>query len=213
MKKIIFSFGLLFLFTAMASAQAYEGKTDYDRKKQDAFVIQFHYPAQAVENAIVKKLEKMGYKGKEEKGFLNKDRGSRVYKNIYITEITRSKMDYIIQVERKSRKEEDESLLYLIVMNKDQNAIAGMEAGEIRNAKAFLDNLLPDVEAAQLELQIQEQEELVAKAEKKLKELQQDKLELEKKIQDNIKGQDDTQKDIVAQKEILENLKKQRKAN
>jgi hypothetical protein len=212
MNKIIFSFGIL-LLPIMASAQAYEGKTDYDKKKQDAFVIQFHYPAQAVENAIVKKLEMMGYKGKEEKGIFNKDRGSIVYKNVLISGITLSKLDYIIQVERKSRKEEDESVLYLIPMNNDQNAIAGFDPGEIRNAKSFLENLLPDVEAAQLELEIQDQEALVAKAEKKLKDLQQDKLDLEKKIQDNVKNQEDTQKDLGTQRQLLENLKLKRKAN
>ncbi len=213
MKKIIFSLGVVLFLSAIATAQAYEGKTEYDKKKQDAFVIQFHYPAQAVENAIVKRMEKMGYKGKEEKGIFNKDRGFRVYKNAFITEISSSKMDYIIQVERKSRKEDDESVLYLIIMKDDQNAIAGFDAADMRNAKSFLNDLLPDVEAANLELQIQDQEEIVAKAEKKLKDLQQDKIELEKKMQDNQKNQEDTQKDIENQKQMLENLKLKRKAN
>ncbi len=212
MKKFMFSFGVFLLFSATATAQAYEGKTEYDKKKQEAFVIQFHYPPQAVENAIIKRMEKMGYKGKEEKGIFNKDRGFRVYKNAFITEISRSKMDYIIQVERKSRKEEDESILYLIIMKDDKNAIAGFDAADMKNAREFLNNLHPDVEAANLELQILDQEETVAKAEKKLKDLQQDKIELEKKIQDNLKNQEDTQKDIGDQKQLLENLKLKRKA-
>ena len=32
-------------------AQAYEGSVKYDKEKQDAIVIEYRYPAQAVENA------------------------------------------------------------------------------------------------------------------------------------------------------------------
>ena len=122
-------------------------------------------------------------------------------------------MDYIIQVERKSRKEEDESILYLIIMKDDQNAMAGFDAADMKSAREFLNNLLPDVEAASLELQIQDQEEIVASAEKKLKNLQQDKIELERKMQDNQKNQEDTQKDIDNQKQLLENIKLKRKTD
>lgn len=197
----------------VANSQAYLGKSEYDKKKQDAFVIEFHYPPQAVENAIVQKMEKIGYKGKEEKGIFNKDRGSRVYKNAYIKEINKNRLDYIIQVERKSRKEEDEAILYMIILNDDQNAMAGFDAADMKNVKDFLNNLLPDVEAANLEIQITDQEDVVAKAEKKLKGLQDDKAELEKKLEQNKKDQEDTQKDIESQKQLLENLKLKRKAN
>ena len=217
MGKFLFvSLGLL-TYT-ICGAQAYEGKIEYDKKKQAAFVIEFPYSPEAVENAFIQKMEKLGYRGKEEKGLFNKDKGFRVYKNAFITDISNKKYDYIINVERKSRKEKDEAVLYLLVMNNDENAINGFDAADMRRGKEFLNNLLPDVEAANLELDIKWQEDVVAKAEKKLRTLQTDKEEmedkikkLEKSIEDNVKDQEETKKDIEDQKNILENLKLKRK--
>jgi len=99
-------------------------------------------------------------------------------------------------------------------MSKDgNNALGSLSAYDVGAAKSFLNNLLPDIEAANLELQIKAQEEVVAKAEKKLKGLQDDKIELEKKLAENIKSQDDTIKDIDGQKQSLENLRDKRKKN
>ncbi len=205
------------LFVLPVFAQAYESKIEFNKKKQDAFAIDYSYSPEAVENAIVSRMEKMGYKTKEEKGLFNKDKGFRIYKNAFITEISDQSMDYILRVERKSRKEKDEAILYLIIQKDGSNAKAGFDAWDVDKVKSFLNNLRPDVEAADLELQIIAQEEVVAKAEKKLKGLKDDKEDMEKKIQKlqddikkNEKDQEDTQKDIENQKINLENLRSRR---
>jgi peptidoglycan hydrolase CwlO-like protein len=218
MKKLILSVSVLILLTTAGFTQAYQGSVEYDKQKQDAFVIEYNYPAEAVENAIVQKMQKLGYKGKEEKGILNKDKGFRVYKAAYVTDISNTSMDYIIDVERKSRKEKDVSVLYLIINKDGASAMKGFDDSDMQKAKSFLNNLLPDVEASNLELQIKDQEEVVAKAEKKYKKLQDDKEDMDHKIQklqdnikDNLKDQDDTQKEIDNQKQALEALKMKRK--
>ena len=218
MKKILLTAELAFLLVFTSYAQAYEGKIEYNKKKQTAFVVEFPYTPEAVENGFRQRMEKLGYRGKEEKGIFNKDKGFLVFKNAYITDISDKKFDYIINVERKSRKEKDESVLYLLVMYDDVNALDKFDAADMENGKDFLNNLLPDVEAANLELEIKAQEEVVAKAEKKLRTLQKDKEEmkdkikkLEKDIEDNEKDQENTQKDIENQKGVLENLKLKRK--
>jgi hypothetical protein len=220
MRKYVLCIVTLIFLSQIAFSQAYEGKIDYDKKKQAAFVIEFPYPSEAVENAFTKKMEKLGYKGKEEKGIFNKDKGFRVYKNAYITSITTQKMDYVIEVERKSRKEKDEAVLYMIILKGDDNAISAFDASDMENAKNFLNSLLPEVEAANLELEIRSQEEIVAKAQKKLKTLESDKSDMEDKIrklqndiEKNIRDQEDTQKDIENQKEVLEGLKLKRKSS
>jgi hypothetical protein len=211
MKKIsLLIIGLLSL-SAATMAQAYEDNVQYDKKKQPAIAIDYSYPAQAVENAIVERMEKLGYRAKEEKGILNRDKGFLVFKNAYVTDISKEKMDYIIKVERKSRKESDEAVLYLIMQKDGANAMDKLEANDIGKAKVYLNNMLPDIEAANLELQIKAQEEVVAKAEKKLKGLQDDKIELERKLSENAKSQEDTIKDIEAQKTSLETLRGKRK--
>lgn len=213
MKKIVFPVLAFWAFTGIAAAQAYEGTIQYDKKKQRAIMIDYAYPPEAVENAIVQKMERLGYKPKEEKGFLNKDKGFLIYKNAYVTDISNDKMDYIIKVERKSRKESDESVLY-IIMNKDgENALERLDSYDVGRAKSFLNNMLPDIEVSSLELEIKAQEETVAKAEKKLKGLKDDQVALERKLDDNQKEQVDTQKDIEQQRQTLETLREKRKTN
>jgi hypothetical protein len=198
-------------FSMMASAQAYEGTIQYDKKKQRAIVIDYPYPAEAVQNAIVKKMELLGYKPKEEKGLLNKDKGFLIYKNAYVTDISNDRMDYMVKVERKSRKEEDAAVLYIIINKDAQNAMDVLDAYGVDRAKSFLNNMMPDIEAANLELQIKAQEEVIAKAEKKLRSLRDDQTSLEKKLQDNKIDQENTQKDIENQKQALGTLIGKRK--
>jgi hypothetical protein len=213
MKKISLLFISFLTISAAVSAQAYEGTIQYDKKKQAAIAIDYAYPQEAVENAIVQRMEKLGYRAKEEKGILNKDKGFLIFKNAYITDISKDKMDYLIKVERKSRKESDEAVLYMVMQKDGENAMSKLEASDIGKAKSYLNNMLPDIEAANLELQIKAQAEVVAKAEKKLKALRDDQANLETKLQQNKTDQESTQKDIEAQKQGLGVLIGKRKTN
>ncbi len=206
MKRIFLFFTGLFIVIGQLTAQAYEGNIQFDKKKQDAIVIEYAYPPEAVENAFIQKMEKLGYKAKEEKGFLNKDKGFLVFKNAYVNDISDKKMDYIVKVERRSRKESDESVLYIIMQNDGVNAMQKLESYDVGRAKTFLNNMLPEIEAANLELQIKSQQETVSKAEKKLRDLKDEQSSLERKLQDNIKAQEDTEKDIEAQRNKLDIL-------
>lgn len=216
MKKILIA--LLSVIPAIiSSAQSYEGTITYNKQKQQAIIIDYAYPPEAVENAVVQKIAQMGYKGKTEKGIFNRDKGFIVFESAFINDISDNSMDYIIKVERKSRKEKDEATLYL-VMNKDgENAMPSLASLDIGKAKSFLNNLLPEIEVANLELQIKAQEEAVSKAEKKFKDLQDDQQKLEKKIrnlqedlENNGKNQENQQKEIEAQKQALEALRAKR---
>lgn len=213
MKKVVLFFFVSIIFAAFSNAQSYEGNIQFDKKKQSAILCDYTYPPQAVENAIVKRMQQLGYKAKEEKGILNRDKGFLVFKNAYVSDITTGKMDYIIKVERKSRKESDESILYLVMMTNDENAMAKMDAAGIGKAKSYLNNLVPDVEAAYLEIQITEQEQVVAKAEKKLSDLKDEQASLEKKLETNKTDQANTQNDIEEQKQKLGVLQGKRKTN
>jgi hypothetical protein len=210
MQKAIFllTFSCIYL---LSSAQAYEDKTQYDKKKQAAIAIEYNYPPEAVQNAIIRKFSQLGYKPKEEKGIFNSDRGFFQFKNAYVTDITKERLDFIFQVERKSRKESDESQVYLIMYKNEENALDKLEAMDVGKAKTFLNNLLPEIEAEHLELQIRDQENALAKSEKKLKTLQEEKLDLEKRLIENQKNQDNTIKEIDMQTDELEKLKGKRK--
>ena len=217
MKKLIFT--AVFVFTcSLLFGQAREGKIEYNKENQPCLVMEYNFPPEAVENGFINKMDKLGYKGKEEKGMFNKDKGFRVYKDVRIGEISNTKMDYIINVERKSKKEEDETVLYFLINRNGDNALAKLNTEELGKAKSFLYNLLPDIEAANLELKISVQEEILSKAEKKMKTLQDDKEDMEKKIQklqddlkENEKEQEKQKEEVENQKKTLENLRDKRK--
>ena len=219
MKKIYFIVIVTAVLSIQSFSQAYEGKTEYDKKKQDAFVIEYPYPPEAVETAFIERMKSLGYKGKEEKGLFNKDKGFRVFKNAYITDIVDTRMDYIVLIERKSRKEKDESVLYLVIQKDGANAVAEFNSVNIDNAKEFLNSLQPNIEDAFLEMQIKDQEDVVSKAEKKYKGLLDDQKSMENKIkkleedlETNEKDQEDTRRDIENQKKLLESLRLKRRS-
>jgi hypothetical protein len=199
------------IFACSASAQSYEGSVSFDKKDTKAMVIEFPYSASLVEDAIVQKLERQGYKKKEAKGFL-------VYKNVIFTDISQEPADYMIRVERKSRKEKDESVVYFLISRNDENLIERGDALVNSNAKIFLNRLTPDVEAYNLEQEINTQEDAVTKVEKKLKSLQSDQQSMEKKLKgiqddlkENEKDQGAQQKELDKQKEVLDAMKTKRK--
>lgn len=212
MKKTILLIAVMITISAVTMAQAYEDNIQYDKKKQQAIAVNYNYPAQAVENAFVEKMAKLGFKPKEEKGIFNKDKGFLVFKNAFVTDISADRMDYVIKVERKSRKESDESVMYMVMIKDGENAMIKMAAENVGKSKLFLNNMLPDIETAYLEIQIKDQEEIVAKAEKKLSDLKDDQASLEKKLQQNKTDQESTQKDIETQKAALGILVGKRKA-
>jgi len=203
---------LLSLITAIiSSAQSYEGTIEYDKKDRKATIIEFPYAPSVVENAIIEKMENLGYKKKQSKGFL-------VYKNAVIKAISSEPADYMIKVEAKSRKEKDESIVYLIMNEGEESITLKDEALLIGSMKIFLNEMSPHVEAFSLEKGIQGQEASVAKAEKRLKDMKEDQEIIEKKIKklqedlkDNAKDQEKQLKEIKNQKLTLETMKGKRK--
>lgn len=219
MKRAIFSILGLFIFINFISAQAYEGTIEYNKKKRNAFIIEYPYPAEAVESAFDQKMQKLGYRGKEEKGLFNGDKGFKVYSKAYVTEVSDEALDYIVKIERKSKREDDKSVMYMITMKGDADHATLLDAEGNSKAKSFLNNFTPGIEAAHLEMKIKDQEDGVTKVEKKLKKLQDDQADLEskiKKLQDNLtsnaKDQEDAVKEIENQKQVLETLKGKRKS-
>jgi gas vesicle protein len=209
---------ILFAASFVIKAQAYEDKIEYNKEKQACIVMEYNFPPLAVENAVVAKMNKLGLKGKEEKGMFNKDKGFRVYKDAMIGDISPARYNYIVNVDRKSRKEADDAVLYLIIMKEDINALSRLNTEEVGKAKSFLYNLLPDIEAENLELQITAQEDVVVKAEKKLKTLKDDKDDMEKRlkklqedIKQNEKDQEKQTSEIENQRKALDALKSKRK--
>lgn len=220
---VIMSKGVVLLAAASllllrAGAQAYEGSAEYNKKKQTAYMVEFTYPQEAVQNAVVQKMATLGYKPREEKGLFNRDKGFLVFKNSAITDVSSRTLDYFVKVDKKGRKDGEGSILTVIVNNSNgENASGFFDENERRRMLGFLNNLQPEVEAANLELQIRDQTDVVTQSEEKLKKLRSDQTDMEKKIKDlqdkiarNLKDQDAAQKDLDNQKQALDALRAKR---
>ena len=69
MRKLVL-FTIFLSISFLLKAQAHEGSVEYNKGKQACIVMEYNYPAEAVENAMRAKLLKLGYGGKEEKGMM-----------------------------------------------------------------------------------------------------------------------------------------------
>ncbi len=203
-RSLMFIFSVL-LMSTLVKAQAYESTIKYNKVDQPALAIEYNYPPDLVEKALVSKLESLGVKGKSSKGF-------RVYSGATIPEINNTAMDYTFSVDKKSRKDKNTSVIHLIISG--GNVIGDNNNSIKENAKSFLAGLRPNIEAGDLDVQIKTQTDVLSKAEKKLKSLQSDQSDLEKRIK---KAQEDLSKngneqvqqngEIERQKQILDALK------
>ncbi len=140
----------------------------------------------------------MGTKPKEIKGFM-------VYRNVLLTSIDPVKpVDAFIKVDRKSKKEKDQTLIYFIVSGTGEigdeklKADASGKAGvaSLENGGAFLVGMLPAVKMGVYDKDLANQQAFVKKEEKNLANLKEDQADLEKKIK---KLQSDLEYNIKAQ--------------
>lgn len=183
--------------------QVYESKIDYNKTSQAAVVAEYKYSEEIVQKTLRDKLERMGYKIRNTRGFL-------VITNAVISSISSKPMDYTFKVERKSKREKDIVLLSVIVKENEVNATADNS----EKLKSFLSELIPYIKETNVVFMVNEQYAAVVKSQKKLKSLQDDQNSLERKVrylQDdlkrNAKDQDDLQKEILRQQEVLDAYK------
>ena len=88
-----------------------------------------------------------------------------------------------------------------------------MSSDELEKVKSFLNNLLPEVEASNLEILIGAQILSLEKADKKLKTLQDENKKLQEALEKNIKDQELQKKEIENQNKSLDALKGRRKTS
>jgi len=197
MKKGMALFLLTVVFSSALWAQVYEGTAEYDKKKYTAFLAEYDYQAPAVENALLKRFSKLGYRPREEKGLLNRDKGFKVFAGSIMNDITEGQADYLVKVEKRSRKEREISLLTIIILQNGEALGRSVSEERANKVKSYLKSIIPDVAAESLELE-------------KLEGLKKEQGDLERKLENNGKAQQDTENEIKAKQEGLQILKSKR---
>ncbi|MDF2193137.1 hypothetical protein [Paraflavitalea sp. CAU 1676] len=211
---------ILLLSTALSTrinAQAVvatESKVEHTKGDKIAAVIELPYPVEEVEAAIEEHFSKKGGKSDKSKGY-------QIYRNMKISDEEVELNDLHFKVERKSRKEKDITLVYLLVGRPSENvgARSSVDRHKINEAKAFLNQLTPSVEARHLDVQIVGQEEVMKKTTKRNLQLIDEQKELEEKIkalqlkldQNKIEQQKQSE-ELTRQQGILDAMKSRKKA-
>ena len=217
MKKTIVAFSMTFLVCAQAFSQASLTTASYNKKDQPALLLQLPYSEDVAEGFIVANLKKVGYEP-ESKGSLfwksNKVNGYYVYKNVRL-EGLHNGVDLYFKVEPKSRKEKDQSLIYLLMSKEGENFVSSGSDPDIMDAgKSFMNGFVEQSAVYKLDLDVKNQEKAVKDAENKLSKLKDEEQKLNKKleqlqkdIKQNLEDQDAQQKTIEAERQKLEVLK------
>lgn len=211
MKKYLSTVFIILIFNCVTYSQAQYKFIDFKDSQKPGIVYTFSYPEKTVDGALTNKLGKLGYKGKESKGFT-------MYKNVSMSEIGPGNYDLYFAMDKKSRKEKDMSTVTMLISRGNENFVSDSSDAEIiANGKKFLENLVTGVAAYDLEQQIQAQEDVVKKEEKRLKnygnegdDMQKRKKKLEQQIEQNQKDQESQAKEVEKQKQLYENLKARR---
>ncbi|MEP7109319.1 MAG: hypothetical protein ABI760_15100 [Ferruginibacter sp.] len=158
---------------------------EFNGGKYNGYLIEFNAPPDIVEDAVKERFKLQGVKPKETKGFM-------VYRNVVMPLIDPVKpMDAFVKVERKSRKEKEQTIVYFIAalpgqipedkLKSDAAEISGAVA-VIEKGNAFLTGIIPDVRQGVYDKDIANQQSLLKKEEKKLANLVDDQTDMEKKL-------------------------------
>jgi hypothetical protein len=206
-------FILLMAVSFTAAAQSHTTTVEYQKIKRDAITADLPFPEKLVAGAIEDTLQKLGYKGKDSKGYT-------VYKGVKLYALGRGEYDLYFAVNGKGKKDKDNSVVTLMLSKGFDEFITEKSDGSIvKDAKTYLDSLRNIVAVYELEQRITEQDEVVKKNEKRSNsltedaaDLQKEKKKLEKKIEDNLKEQEKQVKEMEVQKQVLETLRGKRRA-
>ena len=215
---------MFILVTGIIAARAQSSSTtiQYNANMQPALVLELPNTTKDVEGTILEKLKQTGY-NPETTGHLfwknNKQDGFYVFNNVVLPSVSNQKLDMYFKVVQKNKQEKDNSTLYLLVSNGNENFVSPESDSTLWNsAVAFLNSFVDKTTAYNLEQSIINQESMVNIAQNKLSSLQKDEKDLAsqiKKYQDGIvnirSSQKDQQVNIDNQVKLLEDLKLKRK--
>jgi hypothetical protein len=210
--KYIYTLIVTLCFAFATMAQSRTETVSYLKINRQAVVNEIPFAEKTVRDAIDSKMQQLGYKGKDSKGFT-------VYKGVKIAELGNDSYDLYFMADKKGRKDKDNSVLTLMISKGfEVFAADSTDATLISNAKEYLNNIKTMIAAYDLDQQIIAQEDAVKKVDKKYNNLVDDGQSLEKKkrniekdIEDNKKDQASQQAELDKQKQILETLRGKRK--
>ncbi len=209
MKKLLLAI-FLFANIAMAKAQgAQESTIEINKIKQACALATYNINPDLLEEAFKRRMNTEGL------GSGDKSKGFRVYKKVMYKAFGDTECDIYVKIDGKK---ETSSALVAVSRGYDNFVSGATDEKAMQNMIAFLNGMPEIATAIQLEKDIESGEDALKKADKKYnnsisdgKDLEADKLKLERKIEDNKKEQADLLKAKDDAKAKLDELKAKRK--
>lgn len=170
---------MLLSITVFGQGDAIEGTLEYQKGEKRAAIVELPFSPDIVEGCLKEQFAKNGVKEQRLKGM-------QVFKNARLTPTDGEAADLYFKVEKKSRRDDKNSVVYLIMGRPNENVAlrTSDDAYRVQDAKSFLSNLAPQTQSFELETNITKNEETIKKSEKKLVDYQEDKKKLDKKIKE-----------------------------
>lgn len=204
----------LALCACTAFGQAMNGSVKVARDLQPAAVIQLPYSSDLIDAALADHLSRKG------RAKSTDIRGFTAFRNMQAATTDSANADLYFKVERKSRQEKGSTLVSLLLTAPREGDVATTSQHHLNmeEAKAYLNELVPAIEAYALEQSIKDQNAAIIRAESRYKSLIDDSEDLEKKrlanekkIAENKMAAQAQESEVAAQKQKLEALVRQRK--
>jgi DNA repair exonuclease SbcCD ATPase subunit len=209
--KVMFTITVL-CCTLLCRAQVVEGTVETKNTILPAAILEVPFKEDVVQDALNNYWTQKGRsKSTELKGFTT-------FKAQQIAPAG-SLSDLYFKVERKSRKEKEVTMVSLLLGEPGVQPTDSTRKENLEAARRYLTELLPAIEAYDLEVRIKNQTESLSKAESKFKNLVEDgedlekkKSSIEKKIKENKEEQEQKRKEIEENRKQLELLSGQKKS-
>lgn len=219
MKKLT---ALLFVFSVAFTATAQLSSTTVTLNKLSQTALKLDLPIDddVTEDFFMDGLKKAGYNESKSKTFTKSNRideGFYAIKGVRL-QGTREPVDLYVKMEQKGKKSNHESTIYLLVSKEGGFITTSSDKTTYSASESFLTSFIDQAAAYKLKKAIEEQEEVLKDAEKKLDRQQKDEKDLEKRIQnlqedlkENKQDQKEQENTIEKEKKKLEDLKNQAK--
>ena len=178
--------------------KTYEGQVGYQKSQLSVIMVDLPYPSDVVESTIKDYMAQRGWKGSSTRGY-------KMYHNVRLEDTSSSLNDLHIKVERKTSRDKDNSTVTFLPAGpgEDPGTRPGRDALAMSRTSAFVEKMLPAIDAGVLEDKIKTQEGVTKKAQKKLGDMHEDQTALEKKIRNT---QDDLAKNNQDQMKETQNM-------
>jgi hypothetical protein len=218
MTRLFVLMAVLCAGTVSAVAQATYSTISINKKMQPGLLLELPNNTDVAEGTLLQKLKETGYKPETSGAMFwkkNKQDGFYVFNGVTLPALNNQKLDLYFKIERKGRAANEQSLMYMLVSKGYDNFVSQeLDSVTFLAATQFLNSFIGSNLSFGLQQEIEAQEKVVASAEKKLSNLQDDEKAIQKKIEQlqadvlNKKSDRDLQaKEISNQKNILEALK------